>query len=699
MSDKSFADAASQQQSYRPCDPAPSDQDEVRKFLTILSEQALRVCPPGSLMQISSVHPCDDKLVPVGRFMMGDIDHMVEAAIGAADAGFNVYVEGRTIRPDTPPKLRGDASHTAGVFSLGSDSDADKKKTAKAELTPSLMVETSPKNYHPWYFPSEPMSVEAAQEIGEGMRAAGGDAGATGKLTQPYRIAGTPNYPNLIKQRRGRFEVHPTSILEHSGVTYSADQLRAAFPAPKKEQRASGTGGAGGEGVDWRLAFEKLPEPLQTLIRDGAHPGEDRSARFHSAVCQLKSRGWSADNVYELLDSYPNGIAQKYAGRLRKEVGRSFDKGDAPPDPSAVFGDDDDVGATPAPRPVIRIERGNLHGQATEGERALIAAGVPFYAHADELQKPIVDEVEATKGRKTKVARLASVGPDMLRDYLSRSVRWERYDERKKCLVPADPPRDVAAIILSREGEWQFPPTVGVITTPTLRPDGTILSQPGYDPATRLILMHPPALPVIPENPTRDDAAAALRLLDGLLDEFPFVDAASRSVALSELITPVVRGAMSVAPLHCNRAPTPGSGKSFLLDIASAISTGQPCPVISAGTDEFETEKRLGAALLKGQALIAIDNLNGELRGDALCQMIERPIVDVRILGLSRSVRIESRATLFATGNNIVPVGDVVRRVITSSLDSDLERPELRQFKGNPLDMVLPIGAAMSPLP
>jgi putative DNA primase/helicase len=36
-----------------------------------------------------------------------------------------------------------------------------------------------------------------------------------------------------------------------------------------------------------------------------------------------------------------------------------------------------------------------------------------------------------------------------------------------------------------------------------------------------------------------------------------------------------------------------------------------------------------------------------------------------------------------------VLVGDVVRRVVTASLDSDLERPELRQFKGNPLDMVL----------
>src|SRR5262249_1851612 len=227
----------------------------------------------------------------------------------------------------------------------------------------------------------------------------------------------------------------------------------------------------------------------------------------------------------------------------------------------------------------------------------------------------------------------------------------------------------------ARNGEWRFPAAAGVITTPTLRSDGSILSTAGYDPDTRLLLMNPPAMPAIPERPTKKDAAKALALLDSLLAEFPFVDEASRSVALSELITPVVRGAMPVAPLHANRAPVAGSGKSYIVDIASSIICGQPCPVISAGADEFELEKRLGAAMLRGQAMISIDNLNGELRGDFLCQMIERPIVRVRPLGVSNLVQIESKATLFATGNNIVLVGDVVRRVLLCSLDPELERP------------------------
>ena len=75
-----------------------------------------------------------------------------------------------------------------------------------------------------------------------------------------------------------------------------------------------------------------------------------------------------------------------------------------------------------------------------------------------------------------------------------------------------------------------------------------------------------------------------------------------------------------------------------MVDIAAGISTGVACPVMAIGRDEAETEKRLGAALLAGQSLISIDNVNGELGGDALCQAVERPVVQIRILGRSKRV-------------------------------------------------------------
>jgi putative DNA primase/helicase len=340
-------------------------------------------------------------------------------------------------------------------------------------------------------------------------------------------------------------------------------------------------------------------------------------------------------------------------------------------------------------RTVIQITAGALHDTATKAEAALIAAGAPFYARGGQIVRPIVEEVSAFRGGKTKVTRLRAVTDDMMRDQLSRVARWERYDGRAKKLVVTDPPKDVAKTILSRDGDWQFRRLAGVITTPTLRPDGSVLAEPGYDPVTRLLLVAPPAMPAIPERPSRDDAVAALALLEQLLVEFPFVADADRAVGLSALLTPVVRGAMSAVPLHAMTAPESGTGKSYLIDIAHAIATGEKAPVIAAGRTEEETEKRLGAELMTGQPIISIDNLNGDLSGDFLCQAIERDTIKPRVLGRSETVRIPNTVCLFGNGNNIRLVGDVVRRVILCMVDANLERPELRKFRSDPVATVL----------
>jgi putative DNA primase/helicase len=350
-------------------------------------------------------------------------------------------------------------------------------------------------------------------------------------------------------------------------------------------------------------------------------------------------------------------------------------------------------GATSAKmgRPIIRIAGGELSGMATTAEKHLVAAGAPLYQRGSMLVRPIIEEVPASDERKTKIVALQPVDDVFMRDMLCRHVEWQKLQRRgnAETLTRADPPSDVARTILKRVGEWGFPPIVSASTTPTLRPDGSILSEPGYDAATGLLLVDPPALPSIPEKPTFDDALEALNLLDGLLDEFAFVDEASRSVALSALITPIARGTFSVTPMHASRAPSSGSGKSYVWDVAAAIALGEVCPIIAAGRDEAETEKRLGSTVLQGYPLVSIDNINGELSGDFLCQAIERPIVNVRVLGQSKVVRVVNRQTLFATGNNLRLTGDMPRRSLLCSLDTKLEHPEERVFKADPIESVL----------
>ena len=82
---------------------------------------------------------------------------------------------------------------------------------------------------------------------------------------------------------------------------------------------------------------------------------------------------------------------------------------------------------------------------------------------------------------------------------MEQAASFEKYDARKDNWIKAKPPADVAELILDRAGHWSFPPIRGVLMAPSLRPDGSLLSQPGYDPETQLYLIDPPAMPGIPE--------------------------------------------------------------------------------------------------------------------------------------------------------------------------------------------------------
>ena len=120
-----------------------------------------------------------------------------------------------------------------------------------------------------------------------------------------------------------------------------------------------------------------------------------------------------------------------------------------------------------------------------------------------------------------------------------------------------------------------MPTILGVITAPTLRRNGSIISEPGFDPTTRLYYVPDAHLHVpIPKNPTKQDADDALKLLRDLITGFKFVGKTDEAVALSGVISPIVRGALGMVPLHGITAPTAGSGKSYYVDVVSVIATG-----------------------------------------------------------------------------------------------------------------------------
>jgi putative DNA primase/helicase len=370
----------------------------------------------------------------------------------------------------------------------------------------------------------------------------------------------------------------------------------------------------------------------------------------------------------------------------------NLDMGPEPPpgfdDPSYQAAVDADP---QAPKPTIEVIAGKIAQTTTIAEQALIDSGIPLYQRGQSLVRPAMQEVPASKGRLTIAACFAKLTRPGAVDIMARAAIWTKFDGRSKRWAKIDPPPAIADVLLSRFGEWTFPTVKGVITTPTLRPDYSILSEPGYDKATRLYLMPDKTLvmPDIPEHPTKKQAAEAIELLDALLVGFPFVSDVDRSVALSALITPVCRGAMAVSPLHAFRANTAGTGKSFIADVASAITSSRPCPVISAGRNMDEMDKRLVGLLLSGSPILSIDNVNGSIGSDLLCQAAERPLLRLRGLGKSDIIEVESNATIFANGSGFAVEGDMTRRTLVSDLDAEEERPELRTFDFDPVERVL----------
>lgn len=336
-------------------------------------------------------------------------------------------------------------------------------------------------------------------------------------------------------------------------------------------------------------------------------------------------------------------------------------------------------------RPTILVVPGERPRAAREGLAAMADAGTAFFRRYKELVWILRIEAKDAFGRKLYVPAADPVSPDIAEEALSAAADWQK--TTKKGVTTIDPPPQVVKRVLALVHEWPFPPLRGVIATPTLRPDGSLLDKPGYDDKTGFYLFDPPKMLPIPQHPTRADANAALDLLSGLLEEFAFAEdeGVSRSAALALLMTPVLRAAMPVVPMFVITKPEAGTGGTYLVNLASMIATGELAPVLALSTNPEENEKRLGAAALAQHPVIALDNVSSTLEGDFLCQVTEQPRPRVRRLGASELVTIDNSFTVIADGNQVEIRGDMVRRTVRIELDANTEDPDAREFERNPL--------------
>jgi putative DNA primase/helicase len=507
-----------------------------------------------------------------------------------------------------------------------------------------------------------------------------GSKAGTQNIDRVLRLPGTINLPTSSKRKNGRTECM-SKVIKITGSTCLLDEFlvpeRPQQPPPRQPE-PSGTRTLPRSLLNMLYLTGEKPagyssksELLYAFLHEALRVGIDENAIIDACLDEAY-RGCS---IREHVRN--NGDSSEY---VQRQIEHAINDADARRDDGRI---------------AIVVKGGNTHKEWRRTQDALISAGAPVYVRGRHLVVPLYRFEKSPEGDSNILtAQIEQLNLERLSDMVaSRAVSFLKYSERKQRNLPIDPPRQVVMTLLEAK-DWKFKSLHGIVTSPTMRPDGSLLTVEGYDDKTGL--WYKPSrdidLPSIPERPTKEQATKALELLKDLLVGFPFEDEASRSAALAAILTVALRGAFIPAPLFEITAPEARTGKTYLAVLMSILGTGHKPVPTAGGKNEEELEKRVETAALAGRPILFLNNIkNGAVvESEALAQISTEGVIYIRKLGRHEEGVCDCRATtVILNGNNIQVAGDLVVRTVECRLDAHMEDPEKRDFDFDPIERVL----------
>lgn len=265
---------------------------------------------------------------------------------------------------------------------------------------------------------------------------------------------------------------------------------------------------------------------------------------------------------------------------------------------------------------------------------------------------------------------------------------------------------------ISSDIELELSKLRGIARSPIITASGEQVATPGYHSASGIYLNPLPgftAIPVTPDEVTKDGAIAARdRVLDVLRD-FPFSDTfdgtregpayldvtdadgrplpnlkrgrGSRAGALTAILHPHLMAFFdSASPLYGIDASASRSGKGTLADTVTLISEGRAVPKQDFPASPTETSKVITSALMEQMPALCLDNIRKVFEDTALELSITAGIHSGRLLGQSKMIVMPMRVQLLATLNNGTYGDDMKGRVVPIRLQPD-QRNRERQYK------------------
>lgn len=598
-------------------------------------------------------------------------------------AGNNNFVGCSTFYPLDDGSFRARKSQFAACHFLMLDDIGTKVPFERlGNFALSWLIETSPGNHQGGILLAEPPADGAvAIRLLNAVIAAGlSDPGATGPLSRwarlPVGINGKPKHANEDGEPFDcrLVEWHPERRYTPEEIVEGLQLELAPAGRPKKARKTAGATARNlGNEADDVLTPKAAENPVVTALKARGLYKTPLGSGKHDITCP-----W----VHEHTDSLDTGAAYFEPDELYPMGG--FCCQHSHRDKYHIRALLEFLGVRAAEarhKPMIRVVAGELHRVVDAGEKELAARGRHYQAGGLIVSV----STDPTTGDPAVVPTSL---PALTRE-LSVVATWEKYDGRAEDWVRCDPPGRHAGILYDAQQFRHLPPLAGLARQPYFREaDGVLVTHAGYDAISQRFGVFDARQFILPE-PTLEAARSALALLEDLLSEFHFVAATDKAAALSAIFTAVTRPSLPQAPGFHARAPVFGSGKTYLCELIGAFGGPGGNAKVSYPTTSEEATKVILSLLLTSPAVIEFDDMDTDwIPHGTIKRMLTAEHITDRILGVSKTATVSTRTLFLGSGNNVGPIRDLLRRVLTIHIDPRCATPATLSYRGNPVDKV-----------
>jgi hypothetical protein len=546
----------------------------------------------------------------------------------------------------------------------------------------SWLIETSPGNYQGGIILAAPITVgnDAVRLLNAVIDAGLCDAGATGPLSRwarlPFAINGKPKHMDAAGNqfRCQLIKWQPETRYTPEQIIDSLQLNLAPAGRPRKEakRRSANIHNASDDGDDVLIpkavqnpviAALKAQNLYKTPLGSGKHDITCPWVNEHTDGLDTGAAYFEPDEQYPL-----GGFCCQHSHGDKLHIRQLLD----------CLGIDS---AEARHKPLIRVIPGDLHRVVDVAEKELSAYGRHYQAGG------LI--VSVSTDLATGDPSIIPISASSLTRELSVVASWEKYDARAADWVRCDPPARHISILYDLQNFHHLPPLIGLARQPYFREaDGELILQAGYNNRSRRFGVFDPRQFVIPD-PTLEAAQAALGLLEDLLSEFRFVAETDKAAALAGMLTAAVRPSLAHAPGFHVRAPVYGSGKTYLCELIGAFAGPGGNAKVSYPTTSEEATKVMLSLLLNGPAAIEFDDMDTDwIPHGIIKRVLTAEHITDRILGVSKTATVGTRTLFLGSGNNVGPIRDLSRRVVTIHLDPRCSSPATITYQGSPVDKV-----------